>query len=208
MFLLSVLFLLRLAQRQLLSLLFQDPPRTTRRAVQLHPMGVKIAKNPVFKTPALSKTYMAKPGIEPVFQALRGEPVLRFKFQQFAEKSFVPPQLGFQNGTVGWKYTKPQERNPIFRLKNLGLFGMKFKAKAVEIFFYLPFPIMQFFLIILKQDKIVNITDISGRLQNFFDKMIQSIQIHVAPELTGEVPDRQALSPFNRRKQVVAWKPL
>lgn len=61
---LFVLFLFRLATRQLSGLLlFQDPPRTTRMLKQLYPMLTKVGKNLLFPPFTIAKSYMPEPGV-------------------------------------------------------------------------------------------------------------------------------------------------
>ena len=48
LFRLSGLFLLRFAERQFLGLLFQDPPRSTRRLYSPNPLGQRTTKAAIF----------------------------------------------------------------------------------------------------------------------------------------------------------------
>ncbi len=56
-----------------------------------------------------------------------------------------------------------------------------------------------------EQGEVINVTNIR-RTEYFFDKMIETIKIHVGKELTGQVADGQSASPQKGLKQIITRK--
>jgi len=133
LFRLLALFLLRLAARLLLSLLFQDPPRTTRMPMQVHPSSTKIAKSFLFQPVAFAKTDMPQPGVEAILQLLWCQTTSPALCQHTAQVAAVALELRFLHPAVVRVYGEAQERYPVHHPIYLGFVGVHPQAQALQV---------------------------------------------------------------------------
>ena len=68
-------------------------------------------------------------------------------------------------------------------------------------------PFVQAGFLVVKQDKIVYITEISVAIEPALDKLIQVIQVDICPELAGEVAEWQSAW-TKSGKQIIPGKPM
>jgi len=208
LFRLSVVFLLRLAERRFCGLLFQEPPRTTRR------QGAVQASRGRLVPPALEDRVAQPPRV-----GMRGvrDPCADARVDAASIYRPRPPAITQAPQSAAETMDILLRQHPAAVLveheaeevRGLGgghdprLFWMQAEPPALEELVDPGAPLTQHGRVVVEQGKIVDIAHV-GRTEHLGHEVVEPVEVEVGEELAGQIADRKATAPLVGREEIVA----
>jgi hypothetical protein len=215
-------FLLRFADRTFLGLLFQEPPRRTRRVrgTDRLPLWAKPAiteavieeriKHPSFEdsmpqTPSIGVFGMGNPGIYSLFDIgnfnCTGAPTIPHGAKTPSETSNV--LFGQSAASIGKQFITKKSGWFVCR-NDLRFSGMQGESPQGEKTRESLPPLIKDSRIVVKQGKIIHVTNVSPGAQDLPAEMVHAVEIQIAEKLAAQIANGQTPTAGQRRKQIVA----
>src|SRR5690606_22907796 len=81
---------------------------------------------------------------------------------------------------------------------------MQRQALAGKSFLYSTLPLPEYIFVLREQEKVVYIAQVGWTAELTLHEMVEAVEINIAPELAGEVSDRQPARTRNRKKVILS----
>jgi hypothetical protein len=197
---------LRLTVRQLLGLLFQFPPRTTRSLCNPVPYENDTIENRLNEHLGVAVPDMTYPTPNPL-PYLRGRhlPGLILSLEPTEPPCHAADALPLQPSPT-WPNPEPEKFDSFIRSKDPALAFMYLQTvigqKSPDLLTGGP----QLGLVVAKDGKVVHVTHIPMRPECFFHVVVKGIQVYVGKQLACQVADGKPLPSLQGGEEVVAHK--
>lgn len=187
-------------------LLFQQFPGIAL-GEQIQPPASQVPKDFAAKPKGIGLAGVAEPAIQLHFEGIRRYFSAQIRIEPFVQPFFETLDVFPFEPAVRIKYSLPEKVDPYSGRENGCLFFVQLEPKLGGqkmpngLFCFVQHP---FFVV--KQNYVVNVTDIGFYAKFLFYKMVEGRQVKVSEKLAGKVAHRQPLTPLLEGEQVIAGK--
>ena len=80
---------------------------------------------------------------------------------------------------------------------------MKAQPPSFQVGLYALLPLLKPYGVVMKERKIIDMSDIAFDPEDFLAKVVESVEVQVGEKLAGEVADRQATPTLQGREKII-----